>query len=511
MPTVQQGSINTTALSVPNIYVQIVPPQPQLNGVPTNVLGVVGTANWGPVNSPAIVGGPGDCAQQFGPMQPRKYDLGTAVYTASLQGAGNFRCVRVTDGTDAAASATLGTGPGITLTAKYTGSLGNAVTATVGTGTNSTTGAPTFKLTVNLPGTLSEVFDNVGGTGNALYVAMAAAINSGLSGLRGPSQLVVATAGAGTTAPTNPSTVTLSGGTDGATTITSAVLVGQDTIPRKGMYALRGTGTSVAMLADADDTTQWTLQTAFGLSEGVYMVTASPAGDTISNFASTLSGAGIDSYALKAVFGDWVYITDTVNGGVTRLVSPQGFVAGKLAALSPEQSSLNKPLQGVVATQKTFGRQQYSDAELQAIAQGRGEVIANPSPGGSYFSARLGVNSSSNAAVNGDNYPRLTNYIAATLNAGMGLYIGQLQSPAVQRSAKATLDNFLQNMFGQGMIQDWKVVLDGTNNPQTRVALGYMQADVKVVYLSIIRFFLINLEGSQTTVIARNTSPSFNS
>lgn len=509
MPIVQQGSINTTALQVPNMYVQIVAPQPQLNGVPTNILGVVGTANWGPVNSPAIVGSPSDCAQQFGPMQPRKYDLGTAIYTASLQGASNFRAVRVTDGTDAAASVTLGTGIGITFTGKYTGTLGNSLTVNVGTGSNSTSGTPTFKLTVNLPGYLSEVFDNIGGSGNALYANMAAAINSGQSGLRGPSQLIVATLGSGTTAPTNPSTVTLSGGTDGATTITSSVLVGVDTIPRKGMYALRGTGASVAMLADADDSTQWTLQVAYGLSEGTYMVPVSPAGDTISNFAASLATAGIDSYAAKMVFGDWCYINDTVNGGITRLVSPQGFIAGKLAALSPEQSSLNKPLSGIIATQKTYAKQQYSDAELQAIAAARGEVIANPSPGGSYFSARLGINSSSNAAVNGDNYPRLTNYIAATINAGMGIFIGKVQTPTLQRDAKATLDNFLQGMFQQGMIQDWKVKLDADNNPQNRVSLGYMQADIKVVYLSITRYFLINLEGGQTVVIIRNTSPNF--
>ena len=52
MPIVQQGSINTTALVVPDLYVQIVPPQNLvLNGVPTNVVGVVGTASWGPVTS----------------------------------------------------------------------------------------------------------------------------------------------------------------------------------------------------------------------------------------------------------------------------------------------------------------------------------------------------------------------------------------------------------------------------------------------------------------------------
>ena len=509
MPIVQQGSINTTALSVPNLYVQVVAPQPALNGVPTNILGVVGTAIWGPVNSPVIASGPNDAALLFGPMQPRKFDLGTAIYTAALQGAGNFRGIRVTDGTDAAASGTLGTGPGITFTGKYTGTLGNSITVGVSTGTNSASGALTYKLTVNLPGQLSEVYDNIGGTGNALYANMAAAINSGQSGLRGPSQLIVATLGSGTVAPTNPSTVTLSGGTDGATTITSTVLIGQDTIPRKGMYALRGTGASVVMLADADDSTQWTLQNAYGLSEGAYVVGTSPAGDTISNFASSLATAGVDSSALKLVFGDWCYINDTVNGGITRLVSPQGFIAGKLAALSPEQSSLNKPLSGIIATQKTYAKQQYSDAELQTIAAARAEVIANPSPGGSYFGARLGINSSSNAAINGDNYPRLTNYIAATINAGMGLFIGKVQSATVQRQAKATLDNFLQNMFQQGMIQDWKVKLDAENNPQSRVSLGYMQADIKVVYLSIIRYFLINLEGGQTVVIVRNTSPNF--
>ena len=50
MPIFQQGSLNTTALVVPDLYVQIVPPQNLLlNGVPTNIIGVVGTAPpWAP-------------------------------------------------------------------------------------------------------------------------------------------------------------------------------------------------------------------------------------------------------------------------------------------------------------------------------------------------------------------------------------------------------------------------------------------------------------------------------
>ena len=101
MPIVQQGNVNTTALVVPDLYVQIVPPQNVvINGVPTNVVGMVGTASWGPVGTPVAIGTMSDYAHTFGPILARKYDLGTPVAIAVQQGAWNFRCVRVTDGTD---------------------------------------------------------------------------------------------------------------------------------------------------------------------------------------------------------------------------------------------------------------------------------------------------------------------------------------------------------------------------------------------------------------------------
>ncbi len=147
MPIVQQGSINTTALVVPDLYVQIVPPQNLvLNGVPTNVVGVVGTASWGPVGQPVIVATMADYAQSFGPIVARKYDMGTQVATAVQQGAQNFRCVRVTDGTDTAAQAVV-PGTTVTFTALYTGSLGNNVMLNLTPGSK----ANTWRLTVSLP------------------------------------------------------------------------------------------------------------------------------------------------------------------------------------------------------------------------------------------------------------------------------------------------------------------------------------------------------------------------
>jgi len=109
MPIYQQGSLNTAALVVPDLYVQIVPLQNLvLNGVPTNLIGLVGGASWGPVNQPVTVGGMADYARNFGPVLARKYDLGTQVATCVQQGAQAFRCVRVTDGTDSAANYAMG-------------------------------------------------------------------------------------------------------------------------------------------------------------------------------------------------------------------------------------------------------------------------------------------------------------------------------------------------------------------------------------------------------------------
>jgi len=505
MPVVQAGSVNTTALIVPDLYVQIVPPSVTLlNGLPTNILGLVGTATWGPVNAPTVIGNMADYARQFGAIQARKYDMGTAVAAAVLQGANNFRCVRVTDGTDVAATVVVLTNC-ITFTSKYTGTLGNSAQVIVAAGS----AASTYKATVTMPGLVPEVFDNVTGSGNAFWVNLAAAINSGQSGQRGPSQFIVATAGAGTTAPAS-ATYSLASGTDGATTITAAVLVGVDTVPRKGMYALRNTNTSIAMLADADDSTQWSTQVAYGLAEGTYMIMCGPSGDTITNAVSAKASAGIDSYAAKLLFGDWVYFNDTVNNQV-RLISPQGFIAGRLANLSPEQSSLNKPLYGIVGTQKSYQNLNYSSAELTLLGQAGIDLITNPIPAGNSFGARFGHNSSSNAVTNGDNYTRMTNYIAYTLNGGMGLFIGQLQSATVRRAAAATISAFLEALNGQGMIgsadgtQPYSVQIDNTNNPQNRVALGYMQADVKVRYLSVTEKFIINVEGGQSVTINRQS------
>lgn len=819
MTVLPAGSINTNSLNVPDLYVQIQPPNNAfINGIPTNIIGMVGTASWGPVNSPITVSNINEYIQNFGPVLTNKYDMGTHVAAAVLQYANNIQCVRVTDDTDTSAvtnildTVTSADITGIVLTAYYTGTVGNTIVASITKGSNYTVSAPTFKLTIVLPNGLPEVFDNIGGTGAALWQNMVDAVNLGQSGIRGPSQLCIASLGTGigsgtvgvsgsyTSIPTlsfsggggtgaaasltmkalvptaiaaagtgyapadtvtlaggtfttnavlsvsatelvsaalnaagtgyapadtitlaggtfsaaavltvsktklvsaainaggsgyaNGDTVTLSGGTftsaavvtvdsvdgggailtfsistagsysvnstsftqdstsgsgtgatfntglfgvdtftvstagvytantssftqgstsgsgtgaifntalygiqactvsvagnysaipsnpvsqtsssgsgtgatftmawgllgvvitasgsgytsaptatvssglgtvtvtvgstnlpiedsytftggtNGITSVDAQTLLGLDTVPRSGMYALRNTGASIIDLCDNDDSTTYSAQVSYGLYEGAYMIMVGPAGQSITAAIDAKRTAGIDSYAAKLLYGDWIYWQDSFNNQL-RLISPQGFASGILSQLSPENSSLNKPLYGIVGTQKTYANQVYSNADLGQLANNGLDVITNPSPGGNYFSVRIGHNTSSNAVIHGDNYTRLTNYIAFTFNAVMGKYVGMLQTVTERLNAKNTLQAFLANMQQQGMIGSvnggpaFQVTLDATNNPSSRVALGYQQADVKVVYLSVIEYFVINVEGGQSVQIQR--------
>jgi len=517
MPIYQAGSLNTAALTAPDLYVQVVAPKTRyFNGVATDGLGIVGVASWGPVNAAFSVGSPSDQTQFIGSPQVRKYDLSTAVSISLQLGATNLTCVRVTDGTDLAASIPLkdtASTPvtGATLTAIYTGTRGNGLQAaiTVGTAVNS------FKLTINLPGQSAEVFDNLTGSGATFWQNLVAAVNNGQTSVRGTSQLVVATIGTSTAVPNVATTYTLTGGTDGATTITDAVILGVDgnSATRTGMYSLRGKNVQVMNLVDVATSTVWPTMVAFAISEGMYGISQSAAGTSAAATSTALNTAGVDDWHLKVLVGDWAYWFDTVNG-VNRMIAPATFEAANIASRSPHISTLNKPINTVVATQKTMANQTYSGADIGLINTSRLDVITNPCPGGNYFGMRSGLNTSSVQSQRDDTYTRMTNFLALTIAASFGAVVGQNQTIDLRRETKSTLESFLSNLELQGMIGDpnggpsFSVKIDASNNPDSQVALGYMVADVQVKYLNVVRYFLVNLEGGGSVSIAVSNNAS---
>ena len=419
----------------------------------------------------------------------------------------------------------------LTLTAKGAGTGGNALTIATNVTGATTSGATlsggtaagtSYRLTVSIPGQYPEVFDNIGAglSGNALWTALANAINNGTSSQRGPSNIVIASVGAATATPVLTS-VTLASGTDGVATINSSLLIGYDVLPqRTGMYALRGTGVAQADLCDLSDTTTFSTQVAFGLDIGCYMVATTAAGDTITNAVSELGNAGIDSFTIKVMFGDWVYWNDTYNQVPYRMTSPQGPVMGMLCNLSPQNSTLNRQLQGLVGTQKSITAIQYSSSDLQLLGSSQMDVIANPEPGGAYFACRFGKNASSNPTIFGDEYTKVTYFLAKSILVIGGKFVGQTQTYSERNAAKTALLQFLWFQWFNGIIgypdvpapnastlpaaaqMPYQVVLDGSNNNQTTVALGYQYAYIKVVYLGIVRYFIIDLEGGASVSIS---------
>lgn len=488
------GGSNPAAQGVPDLFINVQqPPAGALPGAPSAWGGVVGTATWGPVDVPVAVGDAAQAAAAFGSMQNRKYDLVTAITVAAQYGANAFYGVRRTDGTDVAASKVVQSNC-ITFTAKYTGTRGNSLQVVLATGS-----APSsFKATVSLPGLPPETFDNITGSANAFWVNLAGAINNGQSAVRGPSQLITASAGVGTTAPTLATLTGFSGGTDGATTITSTVLLGADTTPRTGIYALRGTGCAIVMLADNDDATVWPSVLTYAKSELAQGVGASAAGDSISNFATSNT---VDDPWFKAILGDWPYFVDGVNN-ITRLISPQSVYMGLKLAAGPHNSVLNRRVDGLAGTQSTYANRVYSNAELQLIQGARGDVLTAPSVGGAYLSFRIGRNASSDAARHTDAYTTMTNYLARSMGRGLGQFVGRLITKDEMREAASTIGGFLEAEKQANRIDSYSVQIDSANNPAQQIALGIQKATVMVRYLSVLEYFVVDFTGGQTVTPA---------
>lgn len=391
--------------------------------------------------------------------------------------------------------------------------------AYAGTGGNSLTLAKSSTAITLSGATLS------GGTGTwqTFWTNLAAAINSG-NAYHGPSVSVVATANVYTQPPTLSSTITLSGGTDGASGVTDAMLMGQDIVPRKGMYALRNSNCDAFTLCDMSTIANYASIVSFGLSETMLPVFATVSGDAIATALATRINAGIDSPWFWLILGDWAYFYDAYNG-VTRLINPSAFGIGILGNLSPQQSPLNKPLQGISATQRSTLGQSYSNTELSQVELGGIDTIlpAAQSPGGYYFSFASGRNASSNTAANGIEYTRMTNFlIRAAQSKAAGSFIGRLQSiqpnDQTRAQAKALFDGFSAQLAapqvglginGQGMIDQWAVQCDLNNNPANLQALGYLFLYWQVRYLNVVRYFVVKFQGGgNVTVTVQSTTPS---
>ncbi|HTI81734.1 MAG TPA: hypothetical protein VL614_14900 [Acetobacteraceae bacterium] len=230
------GQFNPASLQASGFYITITNPPSYITGVPTDVVGMVGTASWGPVNTPVSLGS-GQAAQQaFGPMSAASltdpFDLATDLSLAFQQSVSQASlqawAVRVTDGTDTAASASLaGAASAAAATATIAGTITAGNTVSLTATSTAITGSPiTVTYTVQSTDTISTIAAALGKLVNnnaALAAArISAVVAAAVISLYAPTTLtpaVVWTGAAGGTSPTE--TVTIGTGT--ATTVGAVV------------------------------------------------------------------------------------------------------------------------------------------------------------------------------------------------------------------------------------------------------------------------------------------------
>src|SRR5258708_35106668 len=102
-------------------------------------------------------------------------------------------------------------------------------------------------------------------------------------------------------------------------------------------------------LVDHSTSSQWSTMAIFGQQYGIFGAGQGSVGQSIATVAASLATAGVDNYSFKDLVGDWVYWQDTVNG-VQRLLGPATIWAPMRANLAPNQSTLNKPVNGIIGT-----------------------------------------------------------------------------------------------------------------------------------------------------------------
>ncbi len=511
-------------LSAPGLYINNQPPPSYIPGAATNVAGVVGTASWGPLNSPILIGSPQEATTKLGGIGTAaltdNHDLCTDIALAMLQGPITIWAVRVSDGTGVTASVALKdtTTPtaltGITISGKYTGVAGNGISVVI----SAASATNTFNVVINgFPGTNPETYPNLPSTG--FWTALNNALLNGITGVRGPSLLVTPSSVDVSAIAPAVGTFALAGGTDGRSAITSSDLLGSDAAyPGTGMYALANLNpvVSALWLAGVTDTTELASMQAFVDANAILGGVALPTGTSTTTAQSTVSTAGVRDYNI-VYLKDWVYWYDTVNA-LVRLVSPYGPIMGLITAQAPQDSPTNKQVSGIIGTERNSpytGNQPYSLAELGVLEQSGILVITNPIPSGNAFGVYTGNNTSLNLAQTPVEYSRMTNFLDQSFNATLGLFIGQNQTQQpkdpLRSQVRHALNTFLQGLQDNQQIDAYQVTCTmatsgnpqaGINTPAT-IAQHFLYAFAAVRYLSSVRYFVMSLQGGTTVVMSQ--------
>jgi Phage tail sheath C-terminal domain len=426
-----------------------------VGGISTGNVGVVGTANRGPVNEVQVLGSYSDALQTFGSYD-RWPDGSTTPVTPPLTltrtleqlfqgGASTVYAVRVANLGTAAMAAMSWTVESATNTALFTltanspGTWANAIVATVATASG---GPPTLTLVL---GKAKETFTGA----TAADMAQAVADGSRWVTVSGPIPANGATVPASVVASTPP------GGPDGATATSTEVAGGLALLANQPVNILVVGGLSAN---DVDGPVLSHLETTeTDGRERIAVLGASS--DLPSTILSADATKGSNPRLVLVAPG--IVANDAARAGEANpaVKLPAAYaaalVAGRLSTVAPHVSLTNKDVPAGDLTTD------YSRAQQKQLLGGRVLVLQK----------NLGIRvlkgiTTDTGAFRQISVRRIVDYAKAGVRIGANPYIGRLNNLRVRATLKATLDSFFSGMVLDEMLTGYQLAVTATRDEE---------------------------------------------
>ena len=416
-----------------------------VGGISTGTIGVVGTANRGPLNQVVTLGSFAEALATFGDYDAWPDSPGTTAHltlTRTLEqafrgGASDVLAVRVAnlaaDATMRSMTWTVGGADGtlFTLTATSPGTWANNIVAALTPGTD---GGPA-RLTLT-QGARRETFEST------TAAQLAREINDA-------SNFVTASAPAEADEGDAPTTVTAAasgseGGPDGAGAMGTLI---PQVASGLGLLAERTVNLLIVAGYNADTVAGTVLghleSTETNGRERIAILGAR--GDTL---AEVSADAGNISNRRAVLVAPGILALDRPTGTQVRLPPAYGaaLVAGRLATLAPHVSLTNKDLavDGLTTEYTRAQQKQLLQNRVMALFRNLG------------FRALRGITTDTGPFTQ-ISVRRIVDYAKAGVRIGSNPYIGRLNNARVRAALKATLDGFLSQMVLDEMLVSYEL------------------------------------------------------
>jgi hypothetical protein len=477
-----------TDLNTPAVLLRVAEPTPSIQGNGIGVVGVVAQAIRGPVGVPTMVGSLSEFIRKFGGYDANLNEGFNFVRNIFTQGATAVKIVRVTDGTDAAATLTVS---GTTFKLGTPGTWGNNVTLTVQA--SSVTGYVDllFAYGAGEQYAFQQVtFTNAADPRNVSDVMNAA----------GDEFVTIATLG---TQQLGTGTFTFTGGTCGATTGAAAndsIYIGTDTSSGKtGLVAFEADDEINFITSARSNTAVNAALVAHVQNVNVpprIAIVAPAQGTAVSAVVTAM--AAINSERVIMAY-PWLQISNPYSKK-KEYHSPVAFYAGVLATLSYEQSPSQEQVQGVIGTERAL-----SKSDVDTLGKNRVSPITLVT--GQGFVIRNGYNASSDPSKRNTTRTRAVNFFAVALERGSAQFVSKPHTLKLRQDVKSAFGSLIEQELNAGRIGNvnggpaYAVKCDAQNNPTASVQANKLIVDVQISLLAPADFIMITLDASEAKVV----------